>query len=272
MQSPFDSKNRLAAALDHGALLLLVLLGSLLYFLFLWRSWAPSLAAGLALFVLLALLMLLLERRTLRRRDRLLRERLGGEYYLEDLLLLPGGEACESALCLLCEAFGAEKEAALMRYEQETWLVRCAQCLPGSSTGAGDVLSAHRARRESGAQRCVLVTTAAFTAEAVRMAEWVDPPVRLMSGRQLARLAGRLHPAGDADIAERAGRRRTPFTRERIRALALAPQKTRRYLLCAALLLAVYLTTDAFSALAAMLLSFLLAMLCAAENRRRFTL
>lgn len=273
MQSPFDSKNPLAAALDRVALRGALLAGSVLYFFYLWRSGLYSLLAGGGLFALLLLTLSLIERRTLRLREQLLRQRIGGAIYLETLLLLPATQAHERVQALLCLALDARPlDDARMEYEGETWLVRCAQCTPGSVCGAGDVLAAHRARIESGAQRCVISSTAAFTADAIRTAEWVDPPVRLIAGRQLSSIAGRLHPATDADIAAHACRRKTPYTRARILALAFSGVKTRRYLGCSFLLMGLYLFSGSMAALLFMLLSFVLAILCHRHNRQNFKL
>lgn len=273
MQSPFDSKNRLAALLDRFALRAGIFVASIAYFFWLWRSGLPSLIAGTALFSLILMTLSLLERRTLRLREQLLRERVGGTIWLEDLLLLPAARAQEAACSLLCEALNAQQiSPGLMRYEGEAWLVRCAQCMSGTSVGAGDVLGAHRARAENGADKCALTATTGFSAEAIRAAEWVDPPIRLITGRQLAGVAGKLHPATDEDIAAHAKRRKTPFTRSRIRALAFSPIKTKRYLLCAFLLLLLYLTSSSAVSLLFMLVSFLLAIFCHRENRRSFRL
>lgn len=89
MTSPFDSKNRVAAALDRLALRVLLFVLSVGYFFFLWHSGALSLLAGSALFILAMLTLLLLERRTLARRDHALRVRVGGSIALEELMLLP---------------------------------------------------------------------------------------------------------------------------------------------------------------------------------------
>ena len=118
----------------------------------------------------------------------------------------------------------------------------------------------------------MLVSTGGFTPAAVRASEWVDPPVRLVAGRQLALLAGRLHPATDAEIARYAHRRRTPFSWRRIRALALAPSKLPRYLLCSFLLLIFYFFYGSPVILFSCLLAYVLALLCDRENRRLFRL
>ncbi len=273
MMSPFDRKNRLATALDRLALRMLLLAVCVGYFYLLWHSGPASLLSGLALFVLCMLTLMLFERRTLRRRDRMLRERIGGMIALEELIMLPGKAACARVRDVLCDTLGAMPcDEARMCYGGETWLVRLAQCLQGTSASEGDVLGAHRARIECGADKVALVSTAAFSPAAMRAAEWADPPVRLISGRQLALLFGRRHPATDEEIARHLSRQKKPFSWQRIRALALAPVKTRRYLLCAFLLLLLYLVAGSAASLIACLLSFLLALLCDRENRRSFTL
>lgn len=273
MMSPFDAKNRAATLLDRLALRIALLALCVAYFYALWRRPRESLMAGSGLFALVLLSLALVEKRTLSRRDRMLRERIGGEIALEDLLLMPGARACETVCALLCKALCAQQLSAnVLRYEGEGWLVRCAQCPGGASASEGDVLSAHRARVESGQAHCVLASTGGFTPAAMRAAEWVDPPVRLIPGPKLGALFGRLHPATDEEIALHARRRRTPFSFARIRALALSPVKLRRYLLCAFLLLLFYLSTGSMLCLASCLLAYLLALMCHRENQQRFTL
>lgn len=273
ISSPFDRKNKVAAALDHLALRLLLLGGCIAYFFYLWRSGPASLTAGCALFALVMILLLLLERRTLTRRDRMLRERISGMIAIENLLLLPNSQAASQICALLCDAFSASQtDSAKMLYEGESWLIRCAQCLPGSSASQSDVLSAHRARIESRADRCALVSTTGFTPDAIRAAEWADPPVRLISGRQLASLHGKLHPASDQEISAHLSRQKKPFSRQRIRALALSPAKTRRYGLCACMLFMLYLAGQNLVALVSCLLSFALAVLCHRESKKTFRL
>ena len=273
MMSPFDRKNALAGVLDRFSLRVLVLALCIGYFFFLWRSGMASLLAGGALFILICLSAALVEKRTLSRRDRLLRERIGGMRALEDLIRSPSGAASARVCDVLCKTLGAAPAGdASMRYGDETWLIRLAQCLPGTSASQSDVLSAHRARIEYNADKVTLASTAGFSPEAVRAAEWADPPVRLIAGRQLAQLFGRLYPATDAEIARHLARQKKPFTRQRIRALALSPAKTRRYLLCSFLLLMLYLMADSLPALIACLLSYTLAILSAQEGKRRFIL
>lgn len=273
MRSPFDSKNKVASLIDRMALHTLLFVLCVGYFYFLWRSGLPSLLAGGALFLLVLLTIMLLEKRTLSLRERMLRERIGGIIALDGLILMPNQKACASIRDLLCQTLDARPvDPCCMHYSDETWLIRCAQCLQGSAASEGDVLSAHRARIESGADKCALASTSRFSPEAIRAAEWLDPPVRLISRRQLALLYGRIHPATDEEIARHMAQQRKPFSWQRIRALALSPAKLRRYLLCAFLLLLFYLVTHASAPLLAAILSFLLAILCYRENKRSFRL
>ncbi len=273
MVSPFDQKNKVAAALDRLALRMLLFTLCVGYFFFLWRSGVASLMAGGALFFLVLLALMLLERRTLALRDRMLRERVGGMIALDELILLPNKAACTEVRALLCDALDAQPlDGARMQYGGEVWLIRCVQCLQGSSASEGDVLGAHRARIEAESDKCALVSTAGFSPAATRAAEWMDPPIRLIGGRQLAALYGRLHPATDEEIARHAARAKKPFSWRRIRALALSPAKQRRHLICAFMLLLLYLIVPSFAALLACLLSFVLALLCDRENKRSFRL
>ena len=273
MVSPFESKNALAAALDRLALRALILFACVAYFFFLWKNGAASLLAGSALFMLIMLGMLLLEKRTLSVRDRILRERIGGMIALDELIMMPSGAACARISTLLQKTLDAHALSEnTMRCGGEIWLIRLSQCLPGTTASQSDVLSAHRARVECGADKVALARTAGFSPEATRAAEWTDPPVRLISGRQLALFFGKLHPATDEDIAHHLARQKKPFSWARIRALALSAGKLKRYLLCAFLLLMFYFAAHSLAALLASLLSFVLAILCDRENKRRFTL
>ncbi len=272
MTGPFDSKNRVATALDRLALRLLLFFLSVGYFFMLWHSGALSLLAGSALFALAMLTLLLLERRTLTRRDHALRVRVGGAIALEELMLLPAVEAEKRVCLLLAQTLGGTAQDSILTYAGRTYLVRCAQTLSGSAAGEGDVLSAHRAKTTSGAELCILAGTGGFSPAAQCAAEWMEPPIRLIAGRQLALLFGQQHPATDAEIARRARRQRTPFSRGRIRALALSPSKQGRYLLVAFLLMMLYLLLHSTLSLVFALVSFVLSILCARENQKAFRL
>ncbi|MFR2495923.1 MAG: restriction endonuclease [Christensenellales bacterium] len=157
------------------------------------------------------LTLLLLERRTLARRDHALRVRVGGSIALEELMLLPAAQAEKRVCALLAQTLGGNARDSVLTYANKTYLVRCAQTLSGSSVGEGDVLAAHRARIASETEFCILASTGGFSPSAQRAAEWMEPPVRLIAGRQLALLFGQ-QPATDTEIARRARRRRTPFS------------------------------------------------------------
>lgn len=271
LQSPFEQKNQMAEWVDALALRLLLLLLSVGYFLLLWQRILPGLAAGTALFLLVLLTILLAQHKTQDTRKRLQRERITGEIAIEELLLMPGSLACEKVCDLLCALLGAQKlDSTTIRAGNETLHIRLAQIIPGSVCGAGEILAVHRACGESTAERCILACTGEFSAEAVRFAQWVSPPVTLLPAKRLAAFFGKLHPATDEEIGQYMRRHRQPFTRSRIKELAFSPQKTRRYMLCAFLLLLVYLVFDLLSALLSCLLAFALGIVCYNENRNTF--
>lgn len=122
MTSPFDSKNRVAAALDRLALRVLLFVLSVGYFFFLWHSGALSLLAGSALFILAMLTLLLLERRTLARRDHALRVRVGGSIALEELMLLPATQAEKRVCALLAQTLGGNARDSVLTYANKTYL------------------------------------------------------------------------------------------------------------------------------------------------------
>lgn len=117
MTSPFDSKNHIATALDRLALRLLLFMLCVFYFFYLWHSGVSSLIAGSALFLLVLLFILLLERRTLTTRDHALRVRIGGAIALEELLVLPseqaGAEHLHAALRISRRKAARQCQAAL---------------------------------------------------------------------------------------------------------------------------------------------------------------
>ena len=219
------------------------------------------------------LTLLLLERRTLARRDRALRVRVGGAIALEELMLLPAAEAEGRVCLLLAETLGGAAQGSVLSYAGKTYLVRCAQTLPGSAAGEGDVLAAHRAKAASGAELCILAGTGGLTPAARRAAEWMEPPIRLIAGRQLALLFGQQHPATDAEIARRAragSERRFPADAS---ARWRSPRPSRGADLLVAFLLALlYLFLRSLLSLVFALTAFVLAMLCARENRKSFRL
>lgn len=273
MQSPFDVKNKAAARIDRFALFLLICFACIGYFFMLFRSLIPGMLAGLSLFALILLTVLLFERSTLSHRDRALRERIGGSIALCDLILMPNGEANRRVCGLLCSVLRAEQlDGDIMHYEEENWLIRCAQTMRGQGIGENDVLSAHRARTERSCMQCVLCSTGNVSPSAVRAAEWVDPPIRLISGAQLSALFGQIQPASDEDIARHARRQKKPYSFSRMRLIALSPAKQKKYLLCSFLLLVLYLITRTPMNLVSCLLAFFLAILCKKENSRKFRL
>lgn len=188
-------------------------------------------------------------------------------------MLLPAAQAEKRVCALLAQTLGGNARDSVLTYANKTYLVRCAPNPVRLFRRRGRC--AGRAPRPDCLRNGILhssLNRRLFPHPAQRAAEWMEPPIRLIAGRQLALLFGQQHPATDAEIARRARRQRTPFSRGRIRALALAPAKQGRYLLVAFLLMMLYLLLHSALSLVFALVSFVLAMLCAQENQKAFRL
>ena len=198
-------------------------------FLALWHSDAHSTGRGRPVRVGNATL-LLLERRTLARRDRALRVRVGGTIALEELMLLPAAEAEGARLSAAGpRRWAARRRAPVLSYAGKDVSRPLRWACPAPPPGEGDVLAAHRAGPRSGAELCILAERAALPAAQRAASGWAaHPPKPQAVGSRCSSGTAPRHRR--AEIARRAPGQRTPFSRGRIRALALAPAKQGRYL------------------------------------------
>lgn len=264
MLTPFEEKSALAGLLDRVGLRALFFLLSILWFYRLWRSLPAALSAGCALGLMLCLALALWQQRTLRAREDALRARLGGMLALEDIALLTAGEAAVRAARLLQGVYPLDiqkrtPEGVLALFQGEKLLVRCLRAHASERVSCGDVLAAQRARIAQGADRCVLCATCAFSPQAQRLCETLEPPVRAVDADALAALAGRDAPATDEQLVALGRRRRRPFAWRQLRAVVFAPEKIRRYLLYGFYLYVLYVLTGRLYALLPALLCLCLA-------------
>jgi len=252
MITPFEQKSRLGSVLDRLATRLLALALCFLWFYRLWGMAAPALLAGGALCALLWRTLALWQRRALARKEAMLRAHIGGTLALERLLTVQPVEAARQAADWLASLYdldvlGDAADGVLLRYGQETLYLLCLQGHPQQHTDAGAVLAAGRARslvsQADRADRCVLCATGAFTQEALDTADSLEPPVRLIDGDTLRKLAGRLSPATDGQLVAMGRRQRKPFAWASLRQTMFSPQKTRRYAAYGTGLLAFFILT-----------------------------
>lgn len=264
MVSPFEQKSALAGLLDRIGLRALLFFLSILWFYRLWGDVAAALTAGSALGLLLCLTLSLWQKKTLRAREDALRVRLGGMLALEEITLASGREACLRAAQCLQSVYPLElqketPDGVLALLQGETLLISCKQAHLSARVSCSDVLEAQRKRIALGAGRCVLCATCPFDAQALRLCQTLDPPVRPVDGDTLAALAGHLSPATDEQLVELGRRQRRPFAWAQLRSIVFAPEKIRRYLLYGFFLYIFYIFTGHLYALVPSLLCVCLA-------------
>ncbi|MCL2811202.1 MAG: restriction endonuclease [Clostridia bacterium] len=252
MLTPFEQKSRLGSVLDRLATRLLVLALCFLWFYRLWGMAAPALLAGGALCLLLWRTLALWQKRALAHKEATLRAHIGGTLALEGLLTLQPVEAARQAADWLASRYdldvlGDTTDGVLLRYGQEVLHLICLQGHPQQRTDAGAVLCAGRARlavsQADRADRCVLCATGAFTQEAMDTADSLEPPVRLIDGDTLRKLAGQLSPATDEQLVAMGRQQRKPFAWASLRQTIFSPKKTRRYAAYGTGLLAFFILT-----------------------------
>lgn len=227
-------RNRLSELLDGLGVRALIYGASVLLFAWLWGSGMPALLAGVALGTLGQLARTKWRRRTVARRERALRSRLGAELLLEELLLSEARGAHARVAALLQERWPVEigevrEEGVLCRQGQETLLVQCLRVPAESELSAGDLAAAQRAVRKCAADRGVLCTLGKTSPKALARAEKAVVPLRIISRETLMTLAGRAAPATDEQLIALGRRRRRIAERGSVLRLVFRRDKARRY-------------------------------------------
>ena len=239
-------RSRFAAAMDGLGFHFLALALSLGWFLMLWGLSLPVFPAGLSLYALV----LLIRRKTrddrLNRREKRLREQLGGEMALEEMLLRPPAQAQFEAAVLLSvgrplELLRTGDEGVICRLRGEKLLLSFLQLSPASCVTSDHVLSLQRSARASGAVRAVLCAPCAVSRQAREQARGLLP-VTILSRETLLGLLGRAHPAQDRDLVA-LGKRRREKRAPRILPLVLDRHRAKKYAWYGSLLLGMYLFT-----------------------------
>ena len=249
----------------------MILLLSVGWFTFLWGLSVPSLVAGAALSVLAALAIRRGSSGYTARREASLRQRLGGEMALEELMLARPRQAHFRAGMMLAVRYPLRMErltesGLLCRDALGPLLVCCLCAAPQGTVSASALLPCLRAASEMQAERIVVCSTASFGKDAVLFTETYAVPVRLIDREALLPLAGRLCPASDEQLAALARRKRSMPARTLVRT-ALARGKARRYMGCGLSLAVIYIVTGLRFYCLPGLMSMVLAALCRADRR-----
>lgn len=243
-------RNRLSETLDGLGARLMIYLAATLWFVWLWGLSVPSLLAGAAFGMLGQMARTRFRQRTVARREKALRSRLGGELMLEEMLLSEAKEAHFRAALLLAERWpltllSVGEDGVTCRQGEETLLAMCVRMPPEAELSAGDLVAAQRAVRRTGAARGVLCVLGRVPAKVAAKAEMSPAPLRIVQREVLLAVAGRLSPATDEQLIALGERRKRPQGSEGVLRLIFRREKARRYALYGVLMLALYILTGA---------------------------
>lgn len=242
-------RNRLSEALDAlgmAALLYALCTG---WFIWLWGLTLPALLSGAALGTLFWLVRCQWRKRSVHRRERALRCRLGGEMLLETMLLSEAREAHFHAAVLLAQRWPirmqrVKEEGVLCRQGEETLLVQCLRMPPESELSLGDLLAAQRAVKRLEADKAVLCVLGKVSPKVAARAEEATVPLRIIRRETLLTLAGQYAPATDEQLIA-LGKRRRPQESGHMLRLIFRPDKARRYHLYGLGMLIIFVLTGA---------------------------
>ncbi len=227
-------RNRLAEVMDGLGVRALIYAAAVMWFVWLWGLTAPALLAGAALGTLGQLARTRLRRRTVARREKALRSRIGAELMLEDMLLSGVRDAHFRAALLLAERWPitlqeAGEDGALCCQGTERLLVICLRMPPDSELSAGDLAAGQRAVKKCGADRGVLCVLGKASPKMLARAEQTAIPLRIIGRETLLALAGRMAPATDEQLVALGKRRRRPASRGGVLQLIFRRDKAQRY-------------------------------------------
>lgn len=241
-------RNRLAEMLDALGIAALCFMAGTLWFVWLWGLRMPTILAGAALGTLLYVAWRLWRSRTVSRREKALRSRLGAELMLEDMLMAEPREAHFRAALLLAEKWpitlqSVREEGVLCRQGEETLLVQCIRMPEDSELSAGDLLSAQRDALRVKADRAVLCPLGKSSPKIAAKAERARVPLRIIPRSTLMTLAGRISPATDEQLIDLGSRQKRMAKHGNFTRLIFREDKAKRYYLYGLGMLLLYVLT-----------------------------
>lgn len=241
-------RNRLSEVMDGLGMTCLIYGMAVAWFMWLWGVTVPAMLAGAALGTLLQLGRSRLRRRHVKRKERVLRSRLGAELMLEELLLSEAKEAHTRSAMLLAQRWpivveSEGEDGVLCRYGDEILLVQCLRMPQDGALSAGDLAAAQRAVRRCAANRGILCVLGRCPAQLLVRAEQTPIPLRIIRRELLLELAGRTAPATDEQLVALGKRRRKAAGRGGVLQLVFRRDKARRYFLYGLAMVEMYVLT-----------------------------
>lgn len=206
----------LSSLTDEIGLRLAVWVGATMWFVWLWGLGMPALLAGMALNLMGQMALTRYRRRKVELREKALRQRIGGEMLLEDMLLMPRRKAHLQAAVLLGYRYPlvilqVEDAGVLCRYQEKRLMIAFAGHAEEEACSSGDVLAAQQACLRLTAEKCVLCLNGECPARVKAFAERMPVPVSFIGREQMLALAGQASPATDEQLLM-LKKRKTRFT------------------------------------------------------------
>lgn len=240
-------KSSFREKMDGLGLHVLMLMMCMGWFMLLWGLRLQSLLAGLAAYGLCLAVRRQNRHSRLARKEKKLRQQLGGEIQLESLLLQPANRACFALAMLLSVAEDMElkrmgQQGVLGWKGGETVFLSFLQVPFSGEVTARDVLLCQQQARQEGAASAWLCVPCPVT-EGARQQAREGVPVRLVEKARLVQLLGAVCPATDRQLVALGKRKKAHAPRARRLTDILRPQKAGRYALYGGLLLILYEVT-----------------------------
>lgn len=220
------------------------------WFLLLWGLRLQALLAGLGLAVLCLLLRHKTRAHRLMMKEKKLRQRIGGEMQLQQLLLKPARQAqFEMALLLsITENITLERitgQGVLCKKDETLLLLSFLQLPFSDSLTARDVLQLQQHAQQEKAGEIWLCLPASLSEAAQKQAE-EGIPLRILPREKLIALLGAAAPATDRQLVQLGRQRKHPSSLRQGLRIIFQPEKARRYALYSVMLLFLYTVTGLF--------------------------
>ena len=242
-------RTRLSGWMDGIGFHFCAFLFSMLWFFLLWGLRLSACSAGAALYFLLVLLRRKVRDDYLSRKEKSLRQTIGGELALERLILSPADQAHFETAMLLSLRYPLillkiTPRGVLCSWKGENVLVSFFQYPIHDALTAPFVLSMQKEIREQGAKRGLLCVPCKIHSSAIEQGR-MEPKVSFMAQRELISLFGNANPATDSQLVQ-LGKRKRSASALRISNAIFSPSRAKRYAVYGVLLLLMYEFTHLF--------------------------
>ena len=204
------------------------------WFTALWGVSLAALAAGCALGGLLWICARQFTKQLTARREKQLRQMIGGELALDELLLEQTETALKQCLSWIKPRYPFDEQRSFQNgilglwNGKQTWFTLLARH-PSAKITMQSIISCVRKARSLHAEMILLCLTAPVDGGVYTYASALDPPVRLIGRKELIELAGALHPASDEVLIRMASQKKPRRSAKEWLSVVLEASRARRY-------------------------------------------